>query len=336
MDLDSNQEPAATDQPSGRVETIGSSSNNLDADMSPRMKFQIMIEAIRARRRERDQMCRNSTGDNNTTATDRPSGRVVTIGSSSNDVDADMSPRMKFRSMIEAIRARRRARDQMRRNSTGDNNSTTATDQPSSGRVETIGSSSNDVDADMSPRMKFRIKIEAIRARRRERDQTRGNPTGEGGKSCGCGKRDSSHLAAEPSGSGAHGFPECSICLEAARDPVLTCCGHLFCWPCFYRVPKVDSWASTKACPVCKGEVSDDTVTPVYVSGGGPAVTEYSSGLIRIPPRPKARRVESARQRMARGPLAGVLSYARDAETRLARLETLLSQIQAIRSEEVV
>ncbi|EYU23246.1 hypothetical protein MIMGU_mgv1a0214192mg, partial [Erythranthe guttata] len=125
-----------------------------------------------------------------------------------------------------------------------------------------------------------------------------------------------SHLAAEPSGSGAHGFPECSICLDAARDPVLTCCGHLFCWPCFYRVPKVDSWSSTKECPVCKGEVSDDTVTPIYGNDGGPAVTEYSSGLIRIPPRPKARRVESARQRMAGGPLEGVLSDAvRDVES---------------------
>ncbi|KAL9142294.1 hypothetical protein ABFS82_14G159900 [Erythranthe guttata] len=268
------------------------------------------------------------------TSTNQPSsGRVETIGSSSNDVDADMSPRMKFQIMTEAIRARQRARDQMGRNSTGYNNSATATDRPSSGRVETIGSSSNDFDANMSPRMKFQIKIEAIRARRRERDQTRRSPTGERGKSCGCGKRDSSHLAAEPSGSGAHGFPECSICLDAARDPVLTCCGHLFCWPCFYRVPKVDSWSSTKECPVCKGEVSDDTVTPIYGNDGGPAVTEYSSGLIRIPPRPKARRVESARQRMAGGPLEGVLSDAvRDVGSRLARLETILSQIQAIRS----
>ncbi|EYU23247.1 hypothetical protein MIMGU_mgv1a0214191mg, partial [Erythranthe guttata] len=75
MDLDSNQEPTSTNQPSsGRVETIGSSSNDVDADMSPRMKFQIMTEAIRARQRARDQMGRNSTGYNNSaTATDRPS-----------------------------------------------------------------------------------------------------------------------------------------------------------------------------------------------------------------------------------------------------------------------
>ena len=27
----------------------------------------------------------------------------------------------------------------------------------------------------------------------------------------------------------------CNICLELARDPVVTLCGHLHCWPCLYR-----------------------------------------------------------------------------------------------------
>ena len=29
---------------------------------------------------------------------------------------------------------------------------------------------------------------------------------------------------------------ECNICLDAARDPVVTQCGHLYCWPCLHRV----------------------------------------------------------------------------------------------------
>jgi hypothetical protein len=36
------------------------------------------------------------------------------------------------------------------------------------------------------------------------------------------------------SGSEGGSF-ECNICLELAQDPVVTLCGHLFCWPCLYR-----------------------------------------------------------------------------------------------------
>jgi E3 ubiquitin-protein ligase RNF5 len=29
---------------------------------------------------------------------------------------------------------------------------------------------------------------------------------------------------------------ECNICLDAAVDPVISLCGHLFCWSCIYQV----------------------------------------------------------------------------------------------------
>lgn len=28
---------------------------------------------------------------------------------------------------------------------------------------------------------------------------------------------------------------ECNICYELAQEPVVTLCGHLYCWPCIYR-----------------------------------------------------------------------------------------------------
>ncbi|KAL2500945.1 putative GPI-anchored adhesin-like protein PGA55 [Forsythia ovata] len=88
-------------------------------------------------------------------------------------------------------------------------------------------------------------------------------------------------------------FYDCNICLEVAREPVLTCCGHLFCWVCFYQVSYIDS--TSKECPVCKGDVSDSTVIPIYGNGESERVAELESGL-KISPWPKARRVESARQ----------------------------------------
>ncbi|KAI3796707.1 hypothetical protein L1987_39386 [Smallanthus sonchifolius] len=95
------------------------------------------------------------------------------------------------------------------------------------------------------------------------------------------------------------GFFDCNICLEMARDPILTCCGHLFCWCCFYQLSYVDSTA--KECPVCKGEVTDTSITPIYGNGKNQPVLKLESG-VKIPPRPRGRRVESIRQqRVIRG-----------------------------------
>lgn len=123
------------------------------------------------------------------------------------------------------------------------------------------------------------------------------------------GKRRSAHLIAkalgveEPDATGkaeekTGNFFDCNICLDRARDPVLTCCGHLFCWPCFYQLSY--TYSKAKECPVCKGEVNETDIIPVY---GNSSATcdrqlELKEAGLTIPPRPVAPRIESTRQKL--------------------------------------
>ncbi|GJM92670.1 hypothetical protein PR202_ga09161 [Eleusine coracana subsp. coracana] len=85
---------------------------------------------------------------------------------------------------------------------------------------------------------------------------------------------------------------ECNICFEMASEPVVTSCGHLFCWPCLYQWLNV--YSSHKECPVCKGEVTEANITP---SDGEKAVEDVKPPAVpTIPPRPHGNRLESFRQ----------------------------------------
>lgn len=76
--------------------------------------------------------------------------------------------------------------------------------------------------------------------------------------------------AAAPGGSEATGdgdksedtIFECNICLDTAKDAVVSMCGHLYCWPCLHQ------WLETrphrKLCPVCKAAISKEKVIPLY------------------------------------------------------------------------
>ncbi|KAJ6923790.1 hypothetical protein NC652_017186 [Populus alba x Populus x berolinensis] len=77
-------------------------------------------------------------------------------------------------------------------------------------------------------------------------------------------------------------FYDCNICLDLATDPVVTCCGHLFCWPCLYQWLHVHSDA--KECPVCKGEVTvkNDLSPPQDSNGSRGAADRTHSILNRI------------------------------------------------------
>lgn len=83
---------------------------------------------------------------------------------------------------------------------------------------------------------------------------------------------------------------DCSICLDFASDPVVTLCGHLYCWPCIYKWfdSQTASLPSNEhpQCPVCKAEISEKTMVPLY--GRGQSISESGAQGKVIPPRPAA------------------------------------------------
>eukprot|EP00814_Leptocylindrus_danicus_P007783 CAMPEP_0116025756 /NCGR_PEP_ID=MMETSP0321-20121206/13301_1 /TAXON_ID=163516 /ORGANISM="Leptocylindrus danicus var. danicus, Strain B650" /LENGTH=246 /DNA_ID=CAMNT_0003498137 /DNA_START=36 /DNA_END=776 /DNA_ORIENTATION=- len=70
---------------------------------------------------------------------------------------------------------------------------------------------------------------------------------------------------------------DCNICLDAVSEPVVTQCGHLYCWVCLYQWlsahPNTNTSTNTthaaqnNCCPVCKAHTSLDTIVPLYVRG---------------------------------------------------------------------
>ncbi|XP_077234867.1 uncharacterized protein LOC143877034 isoform X2 [Tasmannia lanceolata] len=93
---------------------------------------------------------------------------------------------------------------------------------------------------------------------------------------------------------------ECNVCLDVANEPVVTSCGHLFCWPCLYQWLHMHS--DYKECPVCKGEVTESNITPIYGRGSSEAMVEKKGGdsSLKVPPRPRGCRFESLRHGLRR------------------------------------
>lgn len=100
------------------------------------------------------------------------------------------------------------------------------------------------------------------------------------------------------SGDGDGSMFECNICFDAPRDPVVTRCGHLYCWACLWRWMRQRAGASQ--CPVCKAAVARDTVTPIY--GRGRADGEDPRDRPEPgPPRPAGQRPPAAAPNVAPG-----------------------------------
>ncbi|KAI8807068.1 hypothetical protein BJ742DRAFT_773564 [Cladochytrium replicatum] len=91
---------------------------------------------------------------------------------------------------------------------------------------------------------------------------------------------------------------ECNICLQTASNPVITMCGHLFCWQCLFRWMQ-QVHRNSALCPVCKSAISRNTVVPIYGRGRSRDPRDEE-----IPERPAGQRTEPAPQAM-RGGWAG-------------------------------
>ncbi|KAJ6940063.1 hypothetical protein NC651_006265 [Populus alba x Populus x berolinensis] len=94
-------------------------------------------------------------------------------------------------------------------------------------------------------------------------------------------------------GNGDAGNFECNICFDLAQDPIVTLCGHLFCWPCLYKWLHFHS--KSRECPVCKALVEEEKLVPLY--GRGKTSTDPRSKSIpgvNIPNRPAGQRPETA------------------------------------------
>ena len=79
---------------------------------------------------------------------------------------------------------------------------------------------------------------------------------------------------------------ECNVCLDPARSPVVTRCGHMFCWECIYKWAQQQQHQSS--CPVCKAALDLQEVTPIY--GRGATANDPRNT---IPERPRAQRPPS-------------------------------------------
>ncbi|GMP33387.1 hypothetical protein CsSME_00038466 [Camellia sinensis var. sinensis] len=77
---------------------------------------------------------------------------------------------------------------------------------------------------------------------------------------------------------------ECNICFEFTEDPIVTLCGHLYCWPCLYRWLHIHSHF-----------LEEEKLVPIYGRGKTSSDPRFRSIPGEdIPHRPAGQRPETA------------------------------------------
>ncbi|KAI4333684.1 hypothetical protein L6164_018460 [Bauhinia variegata] len=83
---------------------------------------------------------------------------------------------------------------------------------------------------------------------------------------------------------------DCNICLDSPHDPMVTLCGHLYCWPCIYKWLQVQSSSDEseqqQKCPVCKANISLTSLVPLYGRENSVSEARRTQMGLGIPRRP--------------------------------------------------
>ena len=76
----------------------------------------------------------------------------------------------------------------------------------------------------------------------------------------------------------------CPVCQSQLKSPVVTTCGHTFCWPCLQS-----HLENSRTCPVCSASCSKENIVPIYGQAEEADISD-------IPPPPKQPTAEPPRE----------------------------------------
>lgn len=101
---------------------------------------------------------------------------------------------------------------------------------------------------------------------------------------------------------------KCPICFDNLQQPVVTRCGHVFCWPC------INEWLrrGQTVCPCCHGQVEKDHLIPIYGQG--------EEANLQAPPPPRPEWIEGTQRGFLGNPFGQTIHITRTTFRHLFRI----------------